>query len=254
MKFFDAIIVEPDIGARERLKLATTALPEFRKVVPVKSFNECVLNYSRTRPPWDVVFVTFRLGRQEALAFCAEARSFDSFQDCAFILVLKSNDVSDSDIATSVAGGVDGLLCEPFSAEGLRECTKIAIMVKVNNGKQRVKVALGVVIPLMLKMIETKSALIANEAMEKDIDTSDPALKYELDNLQATCGMIKEISQYAGRSYEDIIREIFKEFEDSTAHRRQYSGPSKRIQMKFEVEARLCEKIKKDLIAMDASL
>ena len=165
-------------------------------------------------PNWDIVLVSHRFDDDEAVSFIEWGR--EAARDCAYILVMRAGDSSSDRIASTIAQGIDGFLFEPFSPDGMRETAEIAVAVKIHSGKQRVKMAITVLLPTIIREIEQR---------RKNPDSDGNQTEFE--NVKATCRMMKDIAEHADTTYEAIINEIFDDVEGSTGSA--YSGSSDRI-------------------------
>lgn len=146
---YDALIVDPELDTRMRLKQATTAVHNFGKVFQVGSLREA-LQKLQGDSPIDVIFINNRFERAEVDQFIAQGKESSQGQDSAYVTVMQAKDQQSATIADTMLKGFDGLLFEPYSVDVLVEITKIAAKVKGERRAQRelaaIKFLLGDVI------------------------------------------------------------------------------------------------------------
>ena len=140
-----ALIIDPSADRRARLKQAALAYADFSRVYSVPSLKEARAHLC-SQPEYDLVFVSFAVGEDEALKFVIEGKKEESPRDAAFVLVLPPRSQNAETFADSLLEGADGFLLEPFSAEGLREMSDLAREVKREKELARERAALSIMI------------------------------------------------------------------------------------------------------------
>jgi len=148
----NAIVIDPDFNARERLKQATRMLQEFGKVVPLAGFQNARDLLSRD-DSYDIVFMSPRLGWEVALQYINQMKETMWGRDLAYVLILGQEDNVHSTIAKSVMKGADGILLEPFSVDALLETTHLAQRVKTQRRTTREEKALRFLVQELIDQI-----------------------------------------------------------------------------------------------------
>ena len=151
----NAIIVDPNRTSSNALKHAARVSAEFGEVTIVSDFEEAMAK-SKLPPLCDIMFLSYRLERNALLEFLSAAKRSETLQDAALILVERTGDSTGTMIAESIAHGADSILCEPISPEGLHNCSLIAMKVKVNGFKRRVKTSIETMMPVLVGVMERR--------------------------------------------------------------------------------------------------
>ncbi len=224
-KKYDALLIDPDIGSRMRLKQATTAVTNFGKVTQVNGLREAG-DKLKANEHCDVAFISFKCDFAEAGNFVKSAKSLPSAQDAAFILVLGGKGQDSSTVASSVMSGFDGCLFEPFSVDMLLEITEIAARVRKERSRAREEAALRLLITDLMNQIDLVAYL-------KQIKSeSGRAIK----KLRDTCAILKTLSPESFQLYQSLALDMLEQAPPPKKifQRKQYSGASSRIKKKME--------------------
>lgn len=222
---YDALLIDPDIGSRMRLKQATTAVTNFGKVGQVSSLKEG-LDRLRVGERCDVFFLSHKFTTDEITSFVKNAKGTAQGQDGAYIVILGGKDQSSSTVAASVMSGFDGFLFEPYSVENLLEITQIAARVRKERSRAREEAALRLLITDMMNQID----LIAY--LKQTQGEGGRAMK----KLRETCAMLKSLSPESFELYRSLAMDLFEQapLPKKVFQRKAYSGASSRVKRKME--------------------
>ena len=150
---FDAILIDPDLNSRMRLKQATTAVPAFGAVQQTSTVNEALSRMGSSNEKCDVIFLSYRIDSAEITTFIKKAKETKSGQDSAYVLVLKGG-ADGASIAQNVIGGADGMLFEPYSVDYLYEITNLASRVKKERSSAREKAAIAMMVQDFIAQVD----------------------------------------------------------------------------------------------------
>lgn len=216
---FEAIIVDPDIDSRMRLKQATTAVHNFGKVYQLNTPKEALEKLCSGERA-DVIFVSHRFDEGMVKDFIAEGKKSQGGQDAAYILVLKAKDQGGSVVAQSMLMGVDGMLFEPYSVDQLVEITQLASRVRKERSDARAEAAIKILVNEMMNHLD---AVAGNLAKDLEAGRSVKSLK------DAAATIPTDPEQF--KKYLDIGGEMFinAPTPKTIFGRTRYAGPSKRI-------------------------
>jgi DNA-binding NarL/FixJ family response regulator len=129
LKKYDAVIIDPDMTTRARLKQVCGSVVNFGKVVPSNSCFDMLEN-ARADGRYDVEFISHHIPQEQTPGFIKEAKTTPGGQDAAYILVLPTRDQGSGDVAQAMIIGADGVLFEPYSVDILVEITLLAAKVR----------------------------------------------------------------------------------------------------------------------------
>jgi hypothetical protein len=104
-----------------------------------------------------VVFLSFRLEQEQIESYIAEVKKTPAGAECAYVAVLRASDQKNENIASSVIGGIDGFLFEPYAADSLREIAELTAKIKLSAENNRKKAAVA----LLLKEVQTHLDAVA---------------------------------------------------------------------------------------------
>jgi hypothetical protein len=128
---YDAIIINPDMATRMRLKQVCASVVNFGRIIPLGSVYEAMQRLKdENETPTQIIFIGHQVGHEQTAAFIKEAKTAKNGQDAAFILVLPTKDQASSDVAQAMMIGADGVLFEPYSVDILVEITVISARVR----------------------------------------------------------------------------------------------------------------------------
>jgi DNA-binding NarL/FixJ family response regulator len=129
LKRYDAVIIDPDMTTRSRLKQVCASVINFGRVVPIGSCFE-TMEQIRGDMRADVVFISHHIPQEQIPPFIKEAKNTPGGQDSAYILVLPTKEQASGDVAQAMMIGADGVLFEPYSVDILVEITLLAAKVR----------------------------------------------------------------------------------------------------------------------------
>jgi response regulator RpfG family c-di-GMP phosphodiesterase len=236
MTKYDALIVDPDIDRRMRLKTATTSVVQFKKVQLANKIAEAEdrLNAPGT---WDVIFLNYSLEQEEIGKFIKKAKETDSAQDAAFILVLPAKDQESSTVASNVMIGADGFLFEPYSVDQLVEITDLAAHVKAERSAEREKAALGFLLNDIMSQIDMIAYL---KSVGYDVGRG-------VKRFRQMCHVFDTLEGDSLTNYFDLAVEKFENAPfPEKIYQKNYKGASKRV--KERMEKKLLAKLEEGLV------
>jgi DNA-binding NarL/FixJ family response regulator len=222
---YDALLVDPDIQSRMRLKQATTAVTNFGKVLQVGSFKEAQ-DKLRATTNCDVVFISYKLDMPDITGFVKAAKETPQARDAAYILVLGGKDQDSSTVATSVISGFDGMLFEPYSVDNLLEITEIAARVRKERSRAREEAAIRLLVSDLMNQLDFVAYL------KKSQGDSGRVLK----KFKETCAVLKTLSPESLAIYSSLAVDMFEQapLPKKVFQRKNYSGASSRVKKKME--------------------
>lgn len=127
---FFALIVEPDIDARMRLKQSTTALHCFENLHHVNSLREAQSFVEIAPQRIDILFVSKRIPPEDMRLFFTSCREKGKARTAAYVVLFQSVTEGANLIKSILELGADGILCEPYSVDQLSEISELAIKVR----------------------------------------------------------------------------------------------------------------------------
>lgn len=222
---YDAIIVDPDLDTRMRLKQATTAVSNFGKVWQVGSLREGISKLSSPER-LDVVFLSYyRFSKEEVIEFISSGKKTQQGQDAAYILVLKGKDQESGTIAQNVMIGADGFLFEPYSVDSLYEITILADKVRKERSMLRESAALRFLISDMMNQID----LVAY------VKASGMEVGRGMRKLKELCSVLTTLQPESLELYHKLALDLFENAPlPRKAPPKRYSGASSRVKKKLD--------------------
>ena len=118
LKKLNALVIEPDLSARMRLREALGAVALKTDVAHCRGTNELADAVSRNSP-FDVIFVSSTFPENTITEFLTKVKSYSACARTVFVLTLKRDDQDCSFIAPYLLKGFHGFICEPFSVDHL---------------------------------------------------------------------------------------------------------------------------------------
>lgn len=159
MERFFALIVEPDIDARMRLKQTASVLHSFQNLYHVNSLREA-RNYVELAPQnIDILFVSKRIPHDEMREFFNFCRDKGRAKTAANIVLFQSMTEGSNLISSILELGADGILCEPFSVDQLSEISELAIGVRREKSEVLEKKMLTMLFEDFVKQIDLIACL-----------------------------------------------------------------------------------------------
>lgn len=216
-----ALIIEPTLACKIRLKEALSSLPRFSGVMPLNALREATDLIKTAQNEYDLIFISQSIPKEETAAFIKSAKEIGVTQDAAFVLLLKSS--KDADMAGAMIIGFDGMLAEPYSVDSLNAICELALKVKQENGAAREQAVLGLMVSEVSKQLDNVAVL--------------RACGYEsargMEKLKEACHNFKHLSPEAAKSYGDIAEKVFGSATPAKPPEKRYAGISKRIKSKM---------------------
>lgn len=233
---YNALIIDPDLDTRMRLKSATTSVIQFSKVQLLSSLSDG-LSRMEGGHECDVLFISYRFEQDEVAQFIKDAKGTKSGEDAAYILVLQTKEQDSSTITQNVLIGADGFLFEPYSVDQLVEITNLAARVKKERAEEREQAALT----FLLKDIMHQMDLIAYlKANGYDVGRGFKRFKQ-------MCTVFQTLEPASKELYYKLAVDLFSEAPfPKKIYQKSYSGASKRV--KEKMEKKLLAELEKDLI------
>lgn len=220
---FNAIVADPDIQTRMRLKQATSAVPQFGEVAQANSLKEVLTKLASGR--WDVVFVSQRFGEDEIKSLVVQAKETKGGQDSAYVLVLKSAGQEKSSMGAQMLSGADGFLFEPYSVDQLVEITHLSARVRKEREETRQKIGYTLLITDFMTQLDTCAYL----------RSLDYELSRSLEKLREMAHQLHIIPENKRDALFEVMIKLFSEAAPPKAmfQGKQYSGASERVKKKL---------------------
>ncbi|MCB0311068.1 MAG: hypothetical protein KDD42_07525 [Bdellovibrionales bacterium] len=226
MARYQTLSVDTDAKSRNRLKQATSAVPTFGTFVQSTDLRDAH-SHINSGQHFDVVFISDRVGLNDATDFIKKAKEQESTQDAAFIIIAATQDEMATMVARNMIGGADGFLCEPYSVDSLTEITELAAKVKKERSDAREKAAMNVLIREACAQI-TKIAQLRSH----DLPTMRESKK-----LNQMCELFHSLD---GDKLEMFYEVAFSHLENAKVPPplvKEYKGASSRVQRRMEKKA-----------------
>jgi DNA-binding NtrC family response regulator len=156
MVFYDlsGLVIEAESERRARCSQAARENNSFKRISAISNPREFSVRISQGQV-YDVVFIgcSVRVEHINDVVRVAKAHS----EDCTCILVAGAHQQDALTLASTIMGGVDGFLYEPFSVDGLNQVAKIAQELKRVNNERRIKASIQLIIGEMLDTVDDLS-------------------------------------------------------------------------------------------------
>lgn len=225
MRPFSALIVDPDIEARMRLKQATSVTPLFSSVHQFSNLRDA-LSSVRESEHCDITFISKRLSGEDIQAFIQEARKTRAGGLSAYVLLLDERHRESTAIASMMVHGLDGFLFEPYSVEHLTDITELATRVHTEQLQARTKVAVKLLLNNIIEQLDMLSSL-------KSVGIASTRGMNELKRLISS---VRALGPEAEAVYLEIVPDCFCE---APLPRKlfsvvKYRGASERVKKKLE--------------------
>jgi len=148
------LVIEADSERRGRCSQAARENIAFKRVNAIANPREFDARVNQGHV-YDVVFIgcSVRVELINEVVRVAKAHS----EDCTCILVAGAHQQDAITLASSIMGGVDGFLYEPFSVDGLNQVAKIAQELKRVNHERRLKASVKLIVGEMLDTVDDLS-------------------------------------------------------------------------------------------------
>ena len=221
---FDAIIIDSDIDTRMRLKQVCASVVNFGKVHPLGSLHEGI-GKLKADQRIDVVFISTRIGQENVAGFIKEGKTTPQGQDSAYILVLPMAKSDGASVATSMIGGADGMLFEPYSVDQLVEISLLAAKVRKERSGAREEAAL--------------KFLLADIMHQIDLIAYSKSCGYEtgqaMKHFKQVCSVLTTLEGESKIRYYGLMVDAFEAapMAQGLYDRKKYGGASSRVKKKM---------------------
>lgn len=153
MSLINALIVNPQLESRTRLRQLTASLPEFGKVQLASTLAEA-LQRLETHVACSVVYISSRYDQKVAAEFVISGKKTAQGQHAAYMAVLGETSHNKDEAMGYIAGGLDGVLVEPASLESILQATKLAISVSKKRDIQKQYLAIDSLINSAVQTVD----------------------------------------------------------------------------------------------------
>ena len=221
---FDAVIIDPELDTRMRLKQATSSVHQFGKVHQQQSLREAMGRLG-TDDRCDVIFISYRFEQPEIVEFIKQAKATKSGQDAAYVMLMRNKDQDASKVAANVMIGADGFLFEPYSVDYLLEITNLAAKVQKERADTRERAAITFLVSDIINQIDLVASM---KAQGFEVVASLKKLKE----------MGKVFTTLTPESFAVYTEVAIKQFGDAPVPQKivqkKYGGASSRVKKKLE--------------------
>lgn len=220
-----AILADPDLSTRMRLRQATTAVPKFGDVLQVNTLSEAASRLDGESRV-DLIFLSYRYSLDEVKKFVEEARKTKQGDTAAYILVLRSRDQDNSTVASTMMMGIDGFLFEPYSVDSLTEMVDLATRVR----KEREEVKEKMAATLLTSDIISQLDLIAY------LKAQGYSMHASWNKFVELCKRLREVTHDTSTPTFDTFAQLFTEapLPKKVFETKSYGGVSRRVRKRME--------------------
>ena len=180
-KKYDGIVIDADPDKRMRFKAISHASGMFDELILVPDFRTALSRLSRGRERI-VIFVGEDTSPDALPRFIQEAKASACGQDSAYVLSVKPHHTDDRTIAGATLKGMDSILAEPFSVDGLTSVTSLAATVHAGRRKARLQAAMKLLAKSTLDRIDQVSTA---KALEREPGEAARELRLCHDEIRA---------------------------------------------------------------------
>ncbi|MCB0329291.1 MAG: hypothetical protein KDD70_06500 [Bdellovibrionales bacterium] len=222
---FRALVIESNIDRRMRLKQATMAVPRFAPITPVNTIAEASSQIEKGVSPFNIIFLSDRLDKEEMDQFIVMAKEKECSQDAAFVLIVPTQEDLSVIIARQTLAGVDGFLAEPYSVQSLSDIADLAAKIRAERSEAR-KIA---AFRFLVKQVVEQMNLIAQlRAYQRNILKPMRKLKVMTSAFENLDNPMRDL----------YYRLTIEEFENAPLPAPllsdEYKGASQRVRVKLE--------------------
>jgi DNA-binding NarL/FixJ family response regulator len=179
----DALIIDPDPASRMRLKQATSTLHEFRHVRLEFSLQQALAQIKENLS-CNIIFISQTFEPELSAEFVKAAKETKNGQYSAYVLVIDGKRQKRTEVATDISNGMDGILFQPFSVEGLLETTELAHKIRGTSSSNRLKASRHLLSDAITPSLDKITDLFL-EGKKSDLIRAD--LRIILRALMASC-------------------------------------------------------------------
>ena len=229
---FSVILVDSDVKLRNNLRQLAQAVAVFKKTSQLNTLNDAKSALDQNTP-CDIIFISQNFDFTEIKKFIEDAKNNPIGEECAFILVLKSDNQDETVIAQSVIIGCHAILSEPYSVDRMYEIAEIANKIKLECEGKRKYQALSMLTKTLAREFDSISLYV------KRGFSYEKAKK----KLIEIIGLIKE---YQSNSFDLYIKVLTDIFSERIPPPQIYSGGSTRVKKKMEDKIK--EEVEKQIL------
>ena len=222
----NALLINPDLEARMRLKQATTVVPSFGSVWQISTLNEANSRLNGS-DRCDVAFIAYnRFAKDEVVSFIANSKKTKQGQDTTYILILGTAEQGSSIVAQNVMIGADGFLLEPYSVEALQDLVQLSVRVKKERSVARESAALRFLISDIMNQLDLVAYTMA----------SGVKVSRSMKRLSELCTVLGTLQAQSLELYNKLVVEMFENapLPKKAPPAKQYTGASTRVKKKLE--------------------
>lgn len=225
-KTYAAIIADPDLEGRMKLRQTTGSVWQFQKVFQAGDMAEAA-RVMAEEERIDVVFISYRFPDAEIADFVTKAKETKAGQDAAFVFIVKGGDQGGkSAVAQAMLLGADGFLNEPYSVDQLVEITKLSSRVKAERGSARHLMAARVMVQEMISFLD-QIAQVRSSGFEST---------RTFDRFRQICKQFESVGKGTPEVFTSLVIEMFEKASPpiGSGKRKKYGGVSDRVKQRME--------------------
>jgi DNA-binding NarL/FixJ family response regulator len=238
IKRFQCIIIDPELPSRMKLKSAATSAQNVGTVHAVNGY-EAAAPYLTDSEEVDVVFVSGAYEKHVLTEIIEVGKKTPQGQDAAFVVVLKNQTDSSSEVGSYMILGADGILSEPYSVDQLDRITKLSVKIRAERAEERQRIALTLMINDVIQQIDLLACLKASQC---ELGTSIRAFREMCGPLHALTDAQLEI--YLSLAVEEFSKAPLPQRSFTASS---YTGVSRRLRRRME------SKIENEIAAVSAA-
>ncbi len=225
MEKLSLLTIDSDTPRRLKIKAVTSTLHSFGAFNQAISLEEA-LSKLQTMDSADTIFIAEKFAQEDVMRFIKSAKELKSSLDAAFILVVSPRENLSQEIARFLVGGVDGVLCEPYSVDQFNEIVNIATRVRKERSAAREAGA----IRFLLSQISEQISILAQ------LKAHGVSSLRENRKLVEMCQVFKSIDEAKRLQYHAIAMDIFEKavIPKPVKVGPAYAGTSSRVRKKME--------------------
>jgi hypothetical protein len=217
----NAMIIDTD-QARCRRLVSAMKSEELITPFPVKSFDEAYSHLQHDYRIYRLIFIAPDMDRDELKPFLSTAKNSPASSVCAFISVMSSAQTDTGTVTRQLLSGIDGVLQEPYSADGFRTVVEIARKMIQRDTEDRARKAMETALVDMLSQVDTKKE-------------QTPKANPRIQNLHT---ILDEVHEMDEELFAETLLLFFEKLDKKTGQElktkiRGYSGASKRVKAKI---------------------
>ncbi len=196
---YNALVVDPEVEERMRLKQAAVSVYHFNDVYLLPDLRSA-LERLQSQARYDVVFVSQNFSEVEITDFIKRGKLAAGGNDAAYVLLLHAAEDESAKVAAGVMLGADGVLMEPYSVDSLVEITQLAARVKRENTLARERAAITFLVKDIIKQIDRLAAI---RACNFDVGRV-------LKQLREMCSVFRNFDEDSEKVYFEIMIDLFE--------------------------------------------